>query len=176
MSLSAAYSQSVSVHYATADGSATSPASDYQAASGTLTFAPGLTQQNDHCAGQRRPRRGVHRVLLAQSSPPPTNAFVDDGSGTGTILDDEPFVSISGSSGAEGNTGTTPFTFTVTLSAAYDVPVTVDYATSDVILGRNLLVWPDSRRHGRRRLHGQVGDGDLRRRPDQRDHHRAGQR
>ena len=62
----------------------------------------------------------------------PTNAFVADPSGTGTILDDEPFVDISGSSGVEGNSGTTPFTFTVTLSAAYDVPVTVDYETSDL--------------------------------------------
>jgi len=53
--------------------------------------------------------------------------------GNGTILDDEPFLRIgSYVSGAEGNTGTTPFTFTVALSAVYDVPVTVDYATADL--------------------------------------------
>src|SRR4029077_10519377 len=62
----------------------------------------------------------------------PTNAFVSDGSGTGTIVDDEPFVDISGTSGVEGNSGSTPSTFTVTLSAAYDVPVTVNYETSDL--------------------------------------------
>ena len=45
VTLSAAFSQPVTVHYATADGSAKA-GSDYQAASGTLTFAPGdpLTQ------------------------------------------------------------------------------------------------------------------------------------
>src|SRR5207248_566237 len=41
-------------------------------------------------------------------------------------------VSIGGWTALEGNTGTTPFTFTVTLSAVYDEPVTVDYATADL--------------------------------------------
>ena len=173
VSLSAAYGQPVTIHYATADGSAIA-GSDYQAASGTLTFAPGVTSQTITVLvnGDRDAESSESFLLLLTS---PTNAFVDDPSGTGTILDDEPFVDISGSSGAEGNSGTTPFTFTVTLSAAYDVPVTVDYDTSDLTSDEIVLVRPD-RRHGRRRLHGQVGDGDHRRRPDQRDDHRAGQR
>ena len=40
VTLSAASTQSVSVQYATADGTATA-GSDYTSASGTLTFAPG---------------------------------------------------------------------------------------------------------------------------------------
>jgi hypothetical protein len=51
----------------------------------------------------------------------------------GTIADDEPYVGFVDYylEGMEGNTGTTPFTFTVTLSTAYDMPVTVNYATYD---------------------------------------------
>ena len=130
VSLSAAYGQPVSVHYATADGDAIA-GSDYQAASGTLTFAPGSTSQTiTVLVNGDRESESSEFFLLGLTSP--TNAFVADPSGTGTILDDEPLVDISGSSGAEGNSGTTPFTFTVTLSAAYDVPVTVDYETSDL--------------------------------------------
>jgi hypothetical protein len=84
-------------------------------------------------------RRGPYR----QASPPParrrpgapdetffvnlsgaTNAIIADGQGAGTILDDEPRISISDVGKAEGKKGrTTLFTFTVTLSATYDQPV-----------------------------------------------------
>jgi hypothetical protein len=48
----------------------------------------------------------------------------------GTILDDEPRVSISDVSKKEGRRGqTTLFTFTVTLSATYDQPVTMSFQT-----------------------------------------------
>ena len=49
-----------------------------------------------------------------------------------TILDDEPRISINGRDqvGGQGNR-TTLFTFTVTLSAAYDQPVTMSYRTVD---------------------------------------------
>jgi Calx-beta domain len=50
----------------------------------------------------------------------------------GTILDDEPRISISDVTKAEGKKGqTTLFTFTVTLSAAYDQAVTMSYRTVD---------------------------------------------
>jgi hypothetical protein len=45
VSLSTAYDQPVNVNYATADGSATIADGDYDAASGTLTFAPGETSK-----------------------------------------------------------------------------------------------------------------------------------
>src|SRR5262249_59386663 len=58
-------------------------------------------------------------------------ARITDGEGIVTVVDDEPRVSIGDASGPEGNSGTTAFTFTVSLSVAYDVPVTVNYATRD---------------------------------------------
>jgi hypothetical protein len=134
VSLSAASGQPVSVHYATADRSATVTGGDYQADSGTLTFAPGgpLTQTVTVPVNGDRVAEYYSEyfdLLLTD----PTNAFVADASGTGTILDDEPSISIDSYSSTEGNSGTTAFTFTVTLSAAYDAPVSVDYATEDYL-------------------------------------------
>jgi hypothetical protein len=45
VSLSKASKQTVSVHYATADGTATAADNDYLPTSGTLTFAPGQTTE-----------------------------------------------------------------------------------------------------------------------------------
>src|SRR5205085_8676361 len=62
----------------------------------------------------------------------PINATIADGQGVGTIMDDEPRISISDVTKAEGKKGqTTLFTFTVTLSAAYDQSVTMSYRTVD---------------------------------------------
>ena len=48
------------------------------------------------------------------------------------IVDDEPHISISDVSKTEGKKGqTTSFTFTVTLSTAYDQPVTMSFKTTD---------------------------------------------
>ena len=50
----------------------------------------------------------------------PTNATLADGQGLGTITDNDPTptLSINDVTVIEGNTGTVPATFTVTLSAA----------------------------------------------------------
>jgi len=57
---------------------------------------------------------------------------IADGQGVATIVDDEPRISISDVTKAEGKKGqTTLFTFTVTLSAAYDQPVTMSFATAN---------------------------------------------
>ena len=54
----------------------------------------------------------------------------------GTILDDEPHISIDRLRERHGGEHRhDALTFTVTLSAAYDVPVTVDYATADLTPG-----------------------------------------
>src|SRR5262249_24843917 len=57
---------------------------------------------------------------------------IGDSQGIATILDNEPRLSISDLSKQEGKNGkTTLFTFTVTLSAAYDQPVTLSFRTVD---------------------------------------------
>jgi Calx-beta domain/FG-GAP-like repeat len=129
VNLSSSYSKTVTVHYSTADGSAVA-GDDYQATSGVLTFAPGETSKTilvpvigDHLFEYNE----YFTVQLVD----PTNAFVVDATGYGTILDDEPYISIDSYSHAEGNSGTTAFTFTVSLSTASDEAVTVDYTTAD---------------------------------------------
>jgi hypothetical protein len=128
VTLSAASSETITVAYATGNGTATS-GSDYQAASGTLIFAPGETSKTiavpvigDHLAEPNE------TFVIDLSSP--TNATIGDSQGVGTIVDDEPRISISEVTKPEGKKGqTTLFTFTVTLSAAYDQPVTVSFRT-----------------------------------------------
>jgi Calx-beta domain/FG-GAP-like repeat len=129
VSLSAASTVPVTVNYATANGTATG--SDYQSASGTLTFAPGETTKTiavsvigDHIAEPNE----TFFVTLSQ----PTNATITNGRGAGTILDDEPRISISDVAKKEGKRGqATLFTFTVTLSAAYDQAVTMSSRSTD---------------------------------------------
>jgi hypothetical protein len=62
-----------------------------------------------------------------------TNASISDGWGYFVIINDDttPAISISDVSKSEGKSGTTRFVFTVTLSAASDAPVTVNYATAN---------------------------------------------
>jgi len=132
VTLSAAYNLPVTVHYSTADSSASAADGDYAAVSGDLTFAPGdLTKTIPVTVFGDRIAEWDESFTVRLSAP--TNAFVSDSLGWGTITDDEPTVNItSWVSGKEGNTGTTAFNFEVTLSADYDAPVSVDYATRDL--------------------------------------------
>jgi hypothetical protein len=131
VSLSAAYDQTVTVNYATADGSALA-GSDYVATNGTVTFVPGgptsqtvkVLVNGDHTAEGDE----YFTVNLSNAS---SNAQISNGVGYGTIYDDEPIITIGDWSATEGNSGTQEFTFNVSLSRAYDQIVTVDFATAD---------------------------------------------
>ena len=134
VSLSATSTSAVTVKYDTANGSATA-GSDYQAASGTLTFAPGDTSKTITVAvnGDTTPESDE---TFAVNLSNPTNATIADGQGIGTILNDDtatspPGISINDSVVAEGNSGTTSAIFTVTLSAVSSSTVTVNFATAD---------------------------------------------
>ena len=63
----------------------------------------------------------------------PSGATIADAQGTGTIVNDDsvPTLSINDISVSEGNSGTKPATFTVTLSAAAASSVSVTYATAN---------------------------------------------
>ena len=91
----------ITVHYATADGSATA-GSDYTAASGDVTIPAGQTSATITVAvkGDRLPEPNETFVVNLSS---PTNASIADGQGMGTILDNEPRISINNVSKKEGN-------------------------------------------------------------------------
>lgn len=127
ISLSAESDLPVTVSYATANGSATA-GSDYTAASGTYTFAPGQTSKEIEVAvsGDREIEANETFVVNVSSS----DAQVSQGVGSATIVDDEPLISISDSYYYVGY-GEASFTFSVNLSVASDEIVTVDYATAD---------------------------------------------
>ena len=128
--LSAVSGRAVTVQYATANGSATAPA-DYTAMSGTLTFNPGTASLtvNVPIVGDTLDEANETFVLNLSNA---TNASIEDSQATGTINDNDPTPSltIANAGLTEGNTGTTPLGFVVTLSAASGQTVTVNYATA----------------------------------------------
>ena len=132
VTLSAASSQTVTVQYATANGTATA-GSDYTATSDTLTFTPGgtLTQTISVPVLGDTLDEADETFTVTLSSP--TNATLADDQGVGTITDDDaaPTLSINDVTVTEGNTGITNASFTVTLSAVSDQTVTVQYAAAN---------------------------------------------
>jgi hypothetical protein len=129
LTLTDAASVDVTVHYTTADDSALAGI-DYVAASGEVTIPAGQTSATFTVAvtGDRLLEPNETFVVNLSGA---TNANIMDARGTGTIVDDEPRISISDVAKREGRKNTTSFVFTVTLSAAYDQPVTVSFRSVD---------------------------------------------
>src|SRR5262249_25405125 len=134
VSLSAAATSAVTVAYATSNGTATA-GSDYTAASGNLTFAPGETSKMIHVAVTGDTAvEGNETVNLTLSSP--NGATLADATAVGTLPNDDsaplPALSVSDATFAEGSAGAPgQGTFTVSLSAAATSAVTVNFATAD---------------------------------------------
>jgi hypothetical protein len=86
--LSAKSSQTVTVHYATADGTAKAP-SDYTATSGTLTFKPGEDTKTINVAvkGDTVHEAATETFSITLSSA--TAASISDAHATGTITDND---------------------------------------------------------------------------------------
>ncbi|WP_457922456.1 putative Ig domain-containing protein [Xanthomonas arboricola] len=142
VSLSAASGQTVSVNYATANGSATA-GSDYVARSGTLTFTPGTTAQgvaitvNDDTAVEPNE---TFSVGLSGAS----NASIARATGTGTILNDDVVVTVGPASlpaatagsaysqNLSASGGTAPYTFAVTAGA---LPAGLTLSAAGVLSG-----------------------------------------
>ena len=131
VTLSASSSQTVTVNYATANSTATL-GSDYTSASGSLSFSPGTTSRTISVAVLGDVFDEVNETFVVNLSDA-VNASIAKAQGIGTITDDDatPSLSINDVSLTEGNAGTKPFTFTVTLSAASGRSVTVKYATAN---------------------------------------------
>ncbi|MBK7952158.1 MAG: PQQ-dependent sugar dehydrogenase [Deltaproteobacteria bacterium] len=132
VTLSASDPDPITVDYATAAGSATAGA-DFTTTSGTLTFTGGaLTQTLDvQIAGDLLDESD--ETFTVSLSGVTGNAALGDANATGTIRDDDPLpaLAIADASTNEGDSGTTPLSFTVTLNPASGRSVTVPYATSN---------------------------------------------
>ncbi|MCL4295970.1 MAG: hypothetical protein KJ077_09595 [Anaerolineae bacterium] len=131
VTLTAVSGQTVTVNYSTADESALAPA-DYIAASGVLTFAPGVLTRPLTVTIQGDTLHEPDEVFQVNLGSP-VNASIGDGQGVGTIIDDDagPVLNINDVSVTEGNGGTVSAVFSVTLTAVSGQTVTVNYSTAD---------------------------------------------
>ncbi|MBX3712347.1 MAG: putative Ig domain-containing protein [Lysobacter sp.] len=111
VTLSAASGQTVTVNYATADGTATQPA-DYTSTSGTLTFTPGTTTQTITVPviGETIPEANETFFVNLSGA---VNATISDNQGVGTITNDDVPVTVSPATLPNG-----------TVAAAYSQTVT----------------------------------------------------
>ncbi|WP_037299244.1 Calx-beta domain-containing protein [Runella limosa] len=121
-----------SVKYGITGGTATS-GTDYQTfADGTASFTAGgaFSQTITVVLNGDNTVELDETILMTLSDP--INAAILDGSGTGTITNDDASVlTVSSPSVFEGSTGTTTMTFNLNLSNPSDATVVVNYATVD---------------------------------------------
>lgn len=130
VTLSQATTQNVTVAYATAPGTAAA-GSDYTAVSGTLTFPPGTVARSVPVPIVGDAVDEDNETFTVQLSSP-VGTVVLDGSATATIVDNDPAptIALGECVVSEGNAGTTPCPFGVTLSNPSSKTVTVAYATA----------------------------------------------
>jgi uncharacterized repeat protein (TIGR01451 family) len=129
VTLSAASGQTVTVNYATANGTATAP-TDYQAQSSTLTFTPGQTTKTVTVLVNGDTTSEPDENFFVNLSGA-TNASISDAQGVGTIVsDDSPVIQFSASAYTVAEDA---LRITVTVNRLGDTSkvATVDYATSD---------------------------------------------
>jgi uncharacterized repeat protein (TIGR01451 family) len=127
--LSPASTQTVTVHYATAAGTATA-GDDYLSVGGSLTFAPGEMFKTVTVPVVGDVLDETNEAFSLQLSEP-TNGVIAVGTGTATIVDDDsaPSIVVFDATVTEGNSGFTNAVFTVFLTAPSGLPVTLNYST-----------------------------------------------
>jgi Calx-beta domain len=129
VTLSGPINPPVWVNYSTAAGSALA-GSDFQAVSGQLTFRKGETYKT------------IYVPVVGDLVGEPTETFtvnlqnarhatIKDGQGEVTVQDNDTRITIGDVTKAEGNSGTTAFSFNVNLSTPRNVPVTVAFNTAN---------------------------------------------
>ena len=128
--LSAISAKTITVDYDTMDGTAVSTA-DYNSASDTLTFAPGVMEQSFSVTVNGDTTDEFDETFTVELSNE-SNVTLADSSGQATITDDDaqPTLTIADVTVTEGDSGTTNANFVVTLSAASGKSITVDYQTA----------------------------------------------
>jgi len=124
-------SQTVTASWATANGTATA-GRDYRAASGNLSFAAGEASRTVAVNISGDVLSEANETVILNLSIP-TNATLDDAQAVATITngDPKPALSVNDVSISEGNSGTKTLNVTMTLSAASNLTVTLNYATAN---------------------------------------------
>ncbi|HKB78766.1 MAG TPA: Calx-beta domain-containing protein, partial [Thermoanaerobaculia bacterium] len=132
VTLSNPSTQTVTVDFATADGTAATGDADYAAATGTVNFPPLSTSQQISVTINGDTKFEPDEAFNVNLTNP-SNATIADNQGVGTIQNDDaqPTISITDVAQAEGNLGPTPFVFAVSLSNASSQTVSVNYTTTD---------------------------------------------
>jgi alpha-tubulin suppressor-like RCC1 family protein len=136
VTLSAPSGKDVQVSWSTADRTATAP-DDYAAAHGVAMLPAGETSATVHLSLVGDTAVEPDETLLVSLSSP-ENATIGSGAGTITIRDDEPLaLSVTDVAVEEGDTGTTPATFTLAAPALpagerLVVPWTIVAGTADI--------------------------------------------
>jgi hypothetical protein len=133
----------VLVSYATSDSTATLADSDYTETDGQLVFPPGALSDTIRVFVNGDSISEYDELFNVRLSNP-VHGEIASGHAIGTILDDDPLpiLSINDISVVEGNPpDTTRANFRVTLSAASERTITVDYATANGTAGADI---PDS--------------------------------
>jgi large repetitive protein len=139
VTLSAPSGETVTVPYSTADGTAVAGV-DYQSASGTLTFPPGVITQTITVPVLGNPLFENSRTFDVNLGTP-TNAKLGQAQGIGTIgnVVAAPALSIGDATVQGALLSATSAVFNVSLSAPSNDPTTVAYATADgtAVAGKN---------------------------------------
>lgn len=120
----------VTVNYTTTPDNAT-PVTDFTPAAGPLIIAPGATSNTITVNVIGDTLFEPDEQFFVNLSDPVNGTFGDP-SGLGTIVDDEaqPTIVIDDVAQNEGNAGTTPFQFTVTLSGPSGTPTSITWSTA----------------------------------------------
>jgi Calx-beta domain/PA domain len=133
--LTPASGKTVSVNYATANGTATLANGDYLAASGTLTFTPGQTSKTFKVTIKGDSTFEPDETFVVNLTGA-SNATVLAPQATVTLTNDDPApvpvsASINDVTLAEGDTGSTNAVFTVSLTPAPTTTVSLSYSTAN---------------------------------------------
>jgi probable HAF family extracellular repeat protein len=132
VSLTLASVNTVTVNFATADGTATVAGGDYNSTSGQLTFNPGELSKDVTVQVKGDTLDEPDETFFVNLSGA-TNASLSDSQGLGTITDDDgpPSLAISDVTVTEGDSGTTSAVFNVTLTPTSGQTATVNFATAN---------------------------------------------
>ncbi len=131
--------KTVTVDYATADGTATVANADYAAASGTLTFLPGQTTKSILVSVIGDTLNEANETFFVNLTN--ANVTLATSRGTGTITNDDPVVSasvgVTSLTIPEGTGGTTIAMIPVTLNKPSGQTVSITYSIKDVTTDKN---------------------------------------